>query len=72
MASLCRPAPFGWVVRYYLMPALQTRLDSDPSLPAVPVVNLQGTLLVAALNGATSRQELLYLFSQYGELREVR
>lgn len=33
---------------------------------------LQGTLLVASLSGTTSRQELLYLFSQYGELREVR
>ena len=27
---------------------------------------------MAALSSATSRQELLYLFSQYGELREVQ
>lgn len=38
----------------------------------VPLAMLQGTLLVASLSGTTSRQELLYLFSQYGELREVR
>lgn len=33
---------------------------------------MQGTLLVASLDASTSRQDVLYLFSQYGELREVR
>jgi hypothetical protein len=48
------------------------RLDVHFSLPKDDREANQGTLLVAALSGATSRQELLYLFSQYGELREVR
>ncbi|PSC73518.1 MEI2-like 5 isoform X1 [Micractinium conductrix] len=48
------------------------QLDVHFSLPKDDREAAQGTLLVASLDGATSRQDILFLFSQYGELREVR
>lgn len=77
----------GWLVARAPAAALVQAGLRGPRVPqlgatpfAVLALNLlllllpdpQGTLLVGALSGATSRQELLYLFSQYGELREVR
>ncbi|KAL4423997.1 hypothetical protein ABPG75_001298 [Micractinium tetrahymenae] len=48
------------------------QLDVHFSLPKDDREAAQGTLLAASLDAASSRQDLLYLFSQYGELREVR
>ncbi|KAI3432299.1 hypothetical protein D9Q98_003859 [Chlorella vulgaris] len=47
------------------------QLDVHFSLPKDDREAAQGTLLVASLDAGSSRQELLYLFSQYGELRDV-
>lgn len=55
------------------LPACPLRAVLGPHLARPPAaLPLQGTLLAAALGSPATRQELLFLFSQWGELREVR